>query len=227
MTTTATPTPPPTATPTPSASTPPVQAPPAPADAPKPAETPKASDAKPAETPRASLIADAKGEAPAEPAKAVEFKIPDGTAFGPKALGEFKSAVDALGIPADKAQALLDKVLPASAAEAAESAKKQIAEVEQKWADEFRADKVIGGAKFDASMKKIGYVIDKFGSPELREFLRDTGVGNSRELGQLLVKFYDAVHGHEVITSTPPMSSSTPVSREQQLEVLYGKTTPA
>lgn len=222
MTTTATPTPPPAATPTPSASNPPVSTPPAPPATPEPAT---AAEPK-AEQTRASLIADAKGEAPTEPVKAAEFKVPDGATFGPKALGAFQATVTELGLPADKAQALLDKVLPASAAEAAELAKQQIVEVEKKWADEFRADKDIGGAKFDASLKKIGFVVDKYGSPELREFLRDTGVGNSRELGKLLVRVYDDIHGHEVIKSAPPQSSSGVITQDQRLEVLYGKTTP-
>jgi len=200
-------------------------------DASKVAEAPKAPESRP------NLIADAKGEsapeapatpaAPAAPAAPVEFKVPDGVVFGDKSMAGFKAAVAELGLPADKAQALLDKVLPATAADRAEAAKREIAEVETKWADEFRADKDIGGVKFDASIKKIGFVIDKFGSPALREFLRDTGVGNSKELGGLLVRFYDAIHGHEVIKSNAPAGNAAPLTEDQRLAILYGKTTPA
>ena len=57
------------------------------------------------------------------------------------------------------------------------------------WADETRADKEVGGENFDASVKRARGVINQFGSPELKEFLNDSGFGNHK----LLVKFCNRI----------------------------------
>ena len=135
----------------------------------------KPADGKPADTP------------PAAPEK-YEFTLPEGTKPDGPVMGKFSEIAKGLGLPQDKAQELVDLAVEMQGGNA-----KQIeAEVSEfyadiggtpdKWPDAAKADKEIGGDKFDENLAVAKAALDKFGTPELQAFLLKTGAGNHPEV---------------------------------------------
>ena len=57
-----------------------------------------------------------------------------------------------------------------------------------KWADTAKADKDIGGAKWDGTVSDARRAIDKLGTPALKDFLNASGGGNHPELIRMFAK---------------------------------------
>ena len=101
------------------------------------------------------------------------FKTPDGTPpLDAKRVEAFTALAKELKLPADAAQ----KVVDMAAAEAQAAAEAHTTLV-QSWADEVKADKVLGGDNLEASAVVARKAID-LGPPELKALLNSTGLGN-------------------------------------------------
>jgi hypothetical protein len=62
-----------------------------------------------------------------------------------------------------------------------------------RWAHEARADAEIGGERFDENVRLARGVLDRFGDPELRDQLNQTGWGNHRSVIRLLARLSAAL----------------------------------
>ena len=128
--------------------------------------------------------AEAPAEAPGQPAPAVEytdFAVPEGMEMDAEVLTNFKGIAKELGIPQEAAQKLIDlqaslETKRSAAAEQAQAAQKQ------QWADQIKADPELGGANFDKTVETAVKAVEKYGTPELRSLLNETGIGNHPEL---------------------------------------------
>ncbi|WP_454911126.1 hypothetical protein [Stutzerimonas chloritidismutans] len=135
--------------------------------------------------------AEAPAEAPGQPAPAVEytdFAVPEGMEMDAEVLANFKGIAKELGIPQEAAQKLIDlqaslETKRSAAAEQAQAAQKQ------QWADQIKADPELGGANFDKTVETAVKAVEKYGTPELRTLLNETGLGNN----PLMVKFCHAI----------------------------------
>lgn len=146
----------------------------------KPAEAPAAPAAaeptKPAEEP--------KPAAPVVP-EVYEFKAPEGVKLDPAQLEAFTPIAKELGLSNEQAQRLVD--LNTANVQAARTAQESAWKaVNKTWREETRADKDIGGAKYDENIGVASKAIDKFGTPELRKALDESGMGNH----PAVVKFF-------------------------------------
>lgn len=155
----------------------------------KPAET--AGDEKPAED-------KAEGDKPAEDKPAGDadqvpadgkyaLTMPDGVELDADladALGpEFKD----LGLTNAQAQKLVDKYIETQQARAGKQGE-AFAQTVQGWADTAKADKEIGGAKWDTTVAASQRAVKTLGTPELREYLNASGGGNHPELIRFMAK---------------------------------------
>lgn len=147
-------------------------------------------------------------EAPAEIDYA--FETPEGVKFDEARLGEFTTTVKDLKLPKEAAQKFLDLAVKHEQARADAFA----AQV-SKWADEVKADKELGSPESLAAAVKA---VDTFGTPELKELLNTTGMGNHPEVVKLMAKIGKAISEDKVIAgrtggNVPPRDLAT---------VLYG-----
>lgn len=100
------------------------------------------------------------------------------------ALGpEFKD----LGLTNKQAQALADKFIEVQS-KRAEGQAKEWGETVQKWADDAKADKEIGGDKWDGTVKAGRAAVERLGTPGLKEYLNATGGGNHPEVIRFMAK---------------------------------------
>lgn len=83
------------------------------------------------------------------------------------------------------------------------------------WAKQAENDKEIGGANWDTSKANAIKVINKFGTPELRDYLNQTGAGNHPEVIRLMAKV-----GAVISEDNPTGNSQGKVARDA-VSVLY------
>lgn len=123
-----------------------------------------------------------KDKKPAAPEK-YEFVAPEGQELDANALSVFEPIAKELGLTQEQAQKLVD-IYPQIQQQQAEAWSKQIAE----WGEQVKADKEIGGDKFNASVGLAQRALDQFGNPELREYLNASGLGNHPALVRFCAK---------------------------------------
>jgi len=131
---------------------------------------------------------DSDGKPQGAPEK-YEFKPTDGQQFDDKVLGAFADAARGLNLTQEAAQSMLDKMAPAMQARQAE----QMAAIRSEWAESAKSDKEYGGAKLAENIALAQKALDKFGTPELRSLLVESGLGNHPELIRAFVRAGKAI----------------------------------
>lgn len=129
----------------------------------------------------AAPAAEAPGQQPPAALEYTEFALADGLELDTEVLDSFKGIAKELGITQEAAQKLIDLQGQLEAKREA-AQQKQLADQAQQWADAVKADKEIGGENYDKSVATAVKAIEQFGSPELRNLLSETGIGNHPEL---------------------------------------------
>lgn len=143
-----------------------------------------------------------------------EFQAGEGVELDADALKEFEPVARDLGLTNEQAQKLVDiypKLLAGMQQRQTEAWQQQT----EQWATEVKADKEIGGDKLTASVGVAQRALDTFGSPELKDYLNGTGLGNHPELVKFCVKVGKAMSEDNMVTSGNGGQLSA-------AEVLYG-----
>jgi hypothetical protein len=129
--------------------------------------------------------ADDKG---AKAPESYDFKMPEGVALDSAAAEEFSGIAKEYGLTQEQAQKVADvgakmvqRQLEAHAAQVAE------------WTEAVKTDKEIGGDKLNENLAIARKTIDTFGSPELKNVLNQTGLGNHPEIVKLAYKIGKAI----------------------------------
>jgi len=190
--------------------------------------TPPSEPAAPAAPPTALTAVPAPAApapaapAPAAPAPATEvvydLKLPEGIKLSDATLAEVKAFAKANGLSAEAAQGMVN--LKAKAI--GEVTSQYAAEVEgfkAKWAEDARADKDFGGDKFDANVAVAAGVVNTYGTPELKELLNATGLGNHPEIIRLFHKVGQVLSEDSVASAIASAGSRELTAAER----LYGK----
>jgi len=134
------------------------------------------TEGQPTGEPEAGLVADEGGAEGGD--QPLELTIPEGL----EVTDAWRSEVEALAknaalTPQQRAQAVIDagvKFRQEIVDQMASDTTERIAQ----WAEEAKADKVIGGSNFDANLMVAQGAFVKYGDPELKQFLIDSGLGN-------------------------------------------------
>ena len=106
-----------------------------------------------------------------------EFKAAEGQTFDPEFVKSYSEVARELNLTQEAAQTMIDKVGPVLA----QQQQAQIARVRSEWAEASKVDAEFGGAKFDENLAIAKQSIDKFATPEFKQMLDDTGLGNHPE----------------------------------------------
>lgn len=184
----------------------------------------------------------AKVKAAADAAKAAEtaelakpftdlkqLKLPDGVKVDENAMKAFLPLAGKLKLTAEQAQGLIEFSATSSAetdkaiAAAHDAAAKRAVET-------LKNDKDIGGAKFEASMKLAGQVIQKFGGKDLAEAINGMQLADGSMLGdnlvfaKLLLKFGGMLTEDQLGVTAPPATKTPANSDEAFHRALYDKS---
>lgn len=186
-------------------------------------ENPAGDPAKPAEQKtEAELAAEkeaaekaAKEQKPEGAPEKYEFQVPEGQKLDSGALEQFEPIARELNLTNEQAQKLVDvygsKILPMVQQQQAEAWQKQ----SEEWSASVKADKEIGGDKLVSNLGVAQRALEQFGTPELKEYLNATGLGNHPELVKAFVKVGKAMSEDGIVTGKESGQRSA-------AEVLYG-----
>ena len=116
-----------------------------------------------------------------------ELTMPEGVEVDAELLAAVSPRFKELGLTRAQAQALTDDFIKVQQ-ERGEGQVKAWGERVQKWADDAKADKEIGGDKWAGTVSDAQRAINKLGTPELKEYLNSSGGGNHPELIRILAK---------------------------------------
>lgn len=136
------------------------------------AATPEAAPSAPAAEPAADA---------GQPVEYADFNVPEGLEIDADVLGSFKEVARELGISQEHAQKLID-LQAGLVQKQAEAMQAALTAQAQQWADAVKADKDLGGERYDATVTAAAKAVERFGTPELRTLLNETGLGNHPEM---------------------------------------------
>lgn len=157
------------------------------------------------------------GELPKEtqgaPEKYADFVLPENMSMNPEAIAKATAAFRDMNLSQENAQKLV--TIQADYAKATESA--ALESLEKKvttWKEE--STKMFGN-DYEKEFGTAAKAIARFGTPELRQFLNDTGIGNYPEL----VKFFNKVG--KSVSEDNPVDGIKAGEPKSDAEVLYPK----
>ncbi|ENZ8277420.1 peptidase [Klebsiella pneumoniae] len=180
------------------------------------AEGDKPQDDKPADGDKPADKPDDKEQKPEGAPEKYEFKPAEGQELDTAALEQFEPIARELNLTNEQAQKMVDlygtKIMPMVQKQQAEAWQAQTEE----WAATVKADKEIGGDKLTANLGVAQRALDTFGTPELKEYLNGTGLGNHPELVKAFIKVGKAMSEDGMVTGKESGQRSA-------AEVLYGK----
>lgn len=110
-----------------------------------------------------------------------DFKAPEDVQLDTELLAEFKEQAKALGLDQDKAQGVVDLGVKLQQKWQSEQTRAMDAAREQ-WANQSTADKEFGGTALNENLAVARKAMDTFGTPELKQLLNDSGLGNHPEI---------------------------------------------
>ncbi|MEW7947494.1 peptidase [Enterobacter hormaechei] len=143
-----------------------------------------------------------------------EFTAGEGVELDTEALKDFEPVARDLNLTNEQAQKLVDAYPKILAGVQQRQAEAWQAQTEQ-WAADVKADKEIGGDKLTANLSAAQRALDLFGTPELKTYLNDTGLGNHPDLVKAFVKIGKAM-------SEDGMVDGSNQGQRSAAEVLYG-----
>ena len=178
-------------------------------------EKPAAQDAQKAEQEAGDKVEDAQ-KAP----ETYEFKAPEGKAFDAEIIAEYSDVAKELNLSQENAQKLLDRLAP----KLAERQTQQLEAVRTEWAEAATADKEFGGERLKENLAIAKTALDKFGTPELRTLLNQSGLGNNPEVIRFMFRAGKAIGGDRYVGSSvgAGQKAGGPRDFSDQAAALYG-----
>lgn len=167
----------------------------------------EAGDAQTEANVNAAVQTEAQTEAqaaePNTPAEAVvpeayEFPMPEGITLDKAAFDEFSAVAKELKLDQATARKVADVGI-----KMAQRQHEVFETTKAAWAEQSRTDKEIGGDNFDQNMAVALKTLNAFGSPELKDVLNVSGLGNHRAVIRLLVNVGKVISDDGFVTGSP------------------------
>nr|WP_314520720.1 peptidase [uncultured Lelliottia sp.] len=143
-----------------------------------------------------------------------EFQAGEGVELDSEALKDFEPVARDLNLTNEQAQKLVDAYPKILAGVQQRQADAWQATTEQ-WAADVKADKEIGGDRLTENLSAAQRALDQFGTPELKEYLNTTGLGNHPDLVKTFVKIGKSMSEDGMVTGKE-------TGQRSAAEVLYG-----
>lgn len=134
-----------------------------------------------------------------------ELTLPDGSLLDESVLERTAEIAKKQGLSNEQAQELLNQKSVA----VNEYVSALQARVES-WKTEVQNDKELGGAHFAKSVETAKRAVERFGTPEFQQALRDSGLGNHPEVVRVFKRIGEAMEDDTLLTVRQP-SKKEPV----------------
>jgi hypothetical protein len=121
----------------------------------------------------AADTADAEGA----PEAYADFTVPEGMTLEPETTNAFKELAKSSNLSQASAQKLVD-LASGLVDKTMQGLQAQMGERVAQWAEQAKADPVVGGPKFTENVQVALDAVTKFGDPELKQAFEEYGLGN-------------------------------------------------
>jgi hypothetical protein len=145
--------------------------------------------------------------------------LPEGVEIDNELFDSVKEIGAKHQVPAEAMQEMVD-MYAKRIADSDEALKNQWAQIEEGWKNDAKTDKEIGGDNFDTNVEKAKRAIETFGTPELKEALEQTRMGNHPEVIRLLSRI------GEKITEDGSFDTGSGAGQRTRGDVLFDNTKP-
>lgn len=186
-----------------------------------PAE-PAPQDAAPAEpaadpvpTPEETILGGDEDQIKGAPEEYAEFTVPDGMQIDDKLLEKAAPKLKELDLSQLQAQELVNIVAESRQADA-QALDDSYNNTLKEWKTAAKSDPEYGGDRFQENIGKANAAIDKLGTPELKQMLHDTGIGNHPELIRFAVKV-----GAMIAEDSPGTDANAPLPDQDPADRWY------
>lgn len=148
----------------------------------------------------APKVDEVKTEAKSAAPEKYEFTLPEGVTLDEESFKVVEPVLRELNLTNEDAQKLIEKYSEIQKIQS-EAAEKAFNEQVEKWADDVKTDKELGGQAFEASRSAAMKAVGKFGSHELKSLLNQTGLGNHPEFVRFCVRVGKSLQEDNPITT--------------------------
>jgi len=155
--------------------------------------------------------ANPEGEAEAKPAEYAEFKLPDGMAKDSKDFTDLVAVAKDMGLSQEAAQKFIDREAAGKRAQS-----NAVYEAGKAWAEQSAQDKEFGGDGYKENLSFVAKALDTFGTPELGQLLKNTGLINHPEVLRVFFRAGKAISEDKVLTGAAA-SKEAPKSAAQRM----------
>jgi len=149
-----------------------------------------------------------------------ELKMPEGVEVDAELVGALGPEFKELGLTTGQAQKLADKFIEIQTARAGKQTETWGNTVTG-WVDTAKADKEIGGDKWNSTVASATRAVNTLGTPELKEYFEASGGGNHPELIRFMAKV-----GAMIKEDNPATGNAPGGQKADRLSVLYPNDKP-
>ena len=141
-----------------------------------------------------------EGEKPEGAPEKYEWTAPEGVTLDESIMGSLSEVAKELNLPQAAAQKLVDKIAPVMAQRQVE----QFEALRTEWRQASSSDQEFGGAKLTENMAVAKKALDAFGTPEFRQLLEQTGMGNHPEVIRTFYRAGKAISEDGLVSGSAP-----------------------
>lgn len=150
-----------------------------------------------------------KPEAP----ESYEFKPIDGVSVAPEVIERFSAVAKDLKLSQEAAQKVFEEMAPAIQAHQVA----QVQAVTAEWAKQSTADPEFGGEKLQENLAVAKKALDTFGTPELRNLLNESGLGNHPDVIRFMYRAGRAISEDKFV-----VAGASQAKAKDPAEILFG-----
>ncbi len=141
-----------------------------------------------------------EGEKPEGAPEQYEWAAPEGVTLDESVMGSLSEVAKELNLPQAAAQKLVDKIAPVMAQRQAA----QVQAMQAEWRESSSGDAEFGGAKLAENMAVAKKALDAFATPEFRQLLEQTGMGNHPEVIRTFYRAGKAISEDGLVSGSAP-----------------------
>ena len=137
-----------------------------------------------------------------------DFSMPEGVDLDTAAADEFSAIAKDLKLTQEQAQKVADV-----GAKMAQRQQEQHQATVQQWVESVKTDKEIGGDKLEENLSVARKAMDTYGTPELKDVLNATGLGNHPAFVKLFYKVGKTLSDDSVVRGGNTAATSDPAKK--------------
>jgi hypothetical protein len=149
-----------------------------------------------------------------------QFQVDESKAFDPEVLGVYSEIAKELNLSQKAAQSLLDKVGSKIQERTAQNQEQYMQKLRMDWVNQSTTDKEFGGENLRANLSVAKQPLDKFGTPEFRQLINESGLGNHPEFIRFMYRAGKAISQDKFVGKSQG-GRATPQSMSEYSDKLY------